>query len=195
MMRRIIESPLTRLLAIGFLFVILTQSGSGVVIIASVTSGLSFISAQNDATWEVLSHDYINSDAFPRDVAFLNASHGWVLSQNESFTSHGIILHTKDGGDSWQLQLYNASQLYRRIFIVDNETLWVTGRSGLCYTEDGGQTWNTTIIGGAFELFYGVHFINRTHGWTASNDNMYRTADGGQSWQIVESWTFDDDWA
>ncbi len=194
MRRRLFGRSTTCLVASVSLLFILTQSGSGVVIIASVTSGLSFISAQNEATWEVLSHNYINSDAFPRDVAFLNASHGWVLSQNESFTSHGIILHTKDGGDSWQLQQYGASQLYRRIFIVDNETLWVTGSGGLSYTEDGGQTWNTTIIG-SHEFFYGVHFINRTHGWTASNDNMYRTAEGGQSWQIVESWTFDDDWA
>ncbi|TFH03427.1 MAG: hypothetical protein E4H14_16690 [Candidatus Thorarchaeota archaeon] len=64
------------------------------------------------------------------------------------------------------------------------------------HTTDSGDTWNQTTIGASDEpfSFYGVYFINRTHGWTSSNSHLYKTVDAGNTWEMIETWTFDD-WA
>lgn len=182
-MRRIIHSQLQMMFPIILLVLLLTYSGP--------TLALSF-PAQNDSVWEILDHDYTASNAIPWDVDFVNATHGWVLSQNESAWVGGIILRTGDSGDSWHLQYYNESQQFRHIFTIDEDTLWVSGRSGLFYSENCGQNWSFQSIGSADEFFYGVFFLNITHGWTASIGNMYTTDDGGQTWDLVDSWNFDD---
>ncbi|MHA2114761.1 MAG: WD40/YVTN/BNR-like repeat-containing protein, partial [Candidatus Thorarchaeota archaeon] len=156
--------------------------------------GRTTAQTQNGSIWEILDHEFVHTDAFPRDVEFFNATHGWVASQNESSLGDGIILHTYDAGDSWQLQLANESQLYRSIEILDENTLWITCRGGLVYSQDTGSTWNMTYLGGPNDPFYGIHFINQTHGWVGSNPYLYKTTDAGQSWQQVASWTFSD-WA
>ncbi|MHA1615052.1 MAG: YCF48-related protein [Candidatus Thorarchaeota archaeon] len=192
MMRRIIKKSITRLLAIGFLLVILTQSISGVVILANAIDGSPFIPSQNETTWEILEHEYHRPQVIPWDIAFVNVTHGWVLSQNETSITNGIILHTENGGESWYLQYYNASQRFNQIAIIDHETLWVAGVGGLFYTDNCGQNWTMKPIGSSNSFFYGVHFLNRTHGWTGSSVNMYKTIDGGFTWQPVSSWITSD---
>ncbi len=186
------ERSTTRLLAWVALFIILTPTASGVVFLSTTITGVSFLPAQSEAIWEILEHDYVVNGASPRDIKFINATHGWVISQNGSSLGDGIILHTQNGGDSWQLQLANKSQYYHEIMILDERTLWVTGRNGLCHTEDGGLSWNMTYLGDSNDFFYGIYFINRTHGWTASNSYLYKTCDAGLSWDHVDNWTFSD---
>ncbi|MGY5865082.1 MAG: hypothetical protein RTV41_10805 [Candidatus Thorarchaeota archaeon] len=150
--------------------------------------------AQNDTIWQIQDHEYTYPDAFPRDISFRNVTHGWATSQNSSGLRDGIILHTVDAGESWQLQLANESQLYRSIEIHDEDTLWVTSIGGLVFSQNGGLTWNMTHLGESDDPFYGIHFINQTHGWTGSNPYLYKTSDAGLSWQRVDSWTYSD-WA
>jgi photosystem II stability/assembly factor-like uncharacterized protein len=127
-----------------------------------------------------------------RDVFFLNATHGWVVGQNETGLGGGIILRTTDGGDSWQLQFYNRSQKFRTIDIVDHHTIWVTCRGGLVQSNDSGQSWSfVSVIDGQAGLGC-VRFFNRTHGWTSTMGDVYKTEDGGLTWHNVTSWQFND---
>lgn len=164
----------------------------GIVLVILITySGPAmalFFPAQNETNWEILEHEYLRPQVIPWDIAFVNATHGWVLSQNETSITNGIILHTENGGDYWYLQYYNASQRFNQIAIIDYETLWVSGVGGLFYTDNCGQNWTMKTIGSSDSFFYGVHFLNRTHGWTGSTDNMYKTIDGGLIWQPALSW-------
>lgn len=193
-MKDLFGGSTTSLLAwVVFLF-ILTPSVTGVVVLGTAIGGSSFIPAQSEATWEILNHDFLSSGAYTHDVEFVNATHGWVLTQNGSSIRQGMILHTNDSGDSWYQQYYNASQRFRQVAVIDSEILWVSGIGGLYHTENGGLLWNKTGIGDDNDFFYGIHFFNRTHGWTSSHVNMYKTTDGGQSWESVESWVFDNDW-
>ncbi|MBY8997277.1 MAG: hypothetical protein KGD60_06060 [Candidatus Thorarchaeota archaeon] len=194
MMKNLCGRSTTRLLAYVTLLFILTPSISGAVFLGNEINGSPFIPAQNETIWEILNHDYLSDNIDPSDVEFVNATHGWVLSQSELGTRQGMILHTNDSGDSWHQQLYNTSQSFTQIAVIDSETLWVTAIGGLYYTETGGRIWNVTNIGDPNDFFYGIQFINRTHGWTSSHTSMYKTTDGGQNWESVESWTFDDDW-
>ena len=153
-------------------------------------SGISPL--QSSTTWEILSHSFIQKEATLRDVAFLNATHGWVVGQKEVGLGGGIILYTNDSGDSWQLQFHNYSQHFDAIHIIDHQTLWVTCRCGFVYSVDGGQSWSSiSIIDGMASLGF-VKFINATHGWTSTMRDVYRTEDGGLTWHNVTSWQFYD---
>ena len=187
MMKKLFGMSTPKLLAWVALLFILTPTASGVVLGTTLT-GSSFIPAQSEAIWEVLDHDYVVGGVIPWDIAFVNETHGWVLSQNQTSFAHGIILNTVNGGDSWQLQYSNASQSFARITIIDTDTLWVTGTDGLFYTEDCGQTWNMIMVEGSSTAFYDIFFLNETYGWTGDSEDMYKTTDGGQTWQSVQSW-------
>ncbi len=142
-------------------------------------------------TWELLHSDY--PEAVYTDVVFLNSTHGWVLGQeNESPSSNLLILHTSDGGESWQLQFSHPLGWASIMDVVDEQTVWLNGFDHLYYTVDGGKKWNEIDVVSAGRAFSTVKFINRTDGWTASHGVLYRTTDGGQSWHSVPGWTFDD---
>ena len=160
------------------------------------------VSAQNDPVpmqqqepiWEKLDHPYQSQDGFMRDVAFMNASHGWVVGHNDTSWIGGIILYTNSSGNTWQLQYYDALQRFTDICIIDEHTLWVAGRDRLFYTTDSGLNWHESqvlVVPGPVS-FRTVEFINSTHGWTSSADKLYKTVNGGQDWQDVTSWTFED---
>lgn len=193
-MKRYFHRSPIRLLALVVLLFILTPTVSGAALLGNGINGSFFIPAQSETIWEILDHDYLSDGIRQRDVEFVDATHGWVLSQNKSGSRHGMVLHTNDSGDSWHQQLFNESQRFEQIAVIDSETLWVTCIGGLYHTENSGLIWNKTSVGDSDEFFYGIHFFNRTHGWTASHMNMYKTIDGGQNWEPVDSWTFDDDW-
>jgi photosystem II stability/assembly factor-like uncharacterized protein len=143
-------------------------------------------------TWISLESDY--PEAKFKDVEFVNSSHGWVVGilYPDTF-SGGVILYTENGGDTWETQLADDSQLFLQIDIVNERTAWVTGLGCLYFTNDSGASWHTSLVGSSrLSGMSTVEFLNATHGWTATSQVLYRTTDGGQSWQNVTGWTFDD---
>ncbi len=143
-------------------------------------------------TWISLESDY--TEATFRDVEFINSSHGWVVGiLYPNTTSGGIILHTKDAGDTWETQLADDDQLFRQIEVVNEHTAWVTGRGRLYFTNDSGESWHISLAGNSrLSTMSTVEFLNETHGWTATTQIMYKTTDGGQTWQYVTGWMFED---
>ena len=161
-----------------------------------------YVSAQNDPVpmqqqepiWEKLDHPYQSRDGIMWDVAFVNASLGWVVGHNDTSWIGGVILYTNNSGNTWQLQYYDALQRFTGICIIDEHTLWVAGRDRLFYTIDSGLNWHESqvmAVPGPVS-FWTVEFINSTHGWTSSTDKLYKTVNGGQDWQDVTSWNFED---
>ena len=152
----------------------------------------AFEPMQETASWQILNHSFSHKDAIFGDVCFMNSTHGWVVGQNKSGLGGGIILNTRDCGDSWQLQLYEDSHTFRSIDIIGNQTIWVTGTGGLVYSANGGMTWNESKVIDIQAGLGAVKFINETHGWTSTMNDVYKTVDGGQTWQNITSWTFSD---
>jgi len=149
--------------------------------------------AQTQATtWISLDSDY--PEAKFKDVEFVNSSHGWVVGilYPDTF-SGGVILHTENGGDTWETQLADDSQLFLQIDIVNEQTAWVTGLGCLYFTNDSGMSWHVSLVGNSrLSGMSTVEFLNATHGWTATSQILYKTTDGGQTWQNVTGWTFSD---
>jgi photosystem II stability/assembly factor-like uncharacterized protein len=153
----------------------------------------AFASKQvSETTWKLLESDFPDGRFW--DVSFTNSTHGWIVgSENSSFSSDLIVLHTDDSGDSWQLLYSNHFGFGASVDVLVEQTVWVTGSDGnLFHTLDGGNTWNESFVIGAIGGMSTVNFLNKTHGWTGNNESLYRTSDGGQSWEAVPGWNFED---
>jgi len=173
------------------LLVILLGCGYTSLFIASVDATTTG-SVQQTTTWISLESDY--PEAKFKDVEFINSSHGWVVGilYPDTF-SGGIILHTDDGGDTWETQIADDTQLFLQIDIMNERTAWVTGLGCLYFTNDSGESWQTSLVGNSrMSGMSTVEFLNATHGWTATSQVLYKTTDGGQTWQNISGWTFND---
>ncbi|TFH05870.1 MAG: hypothetical protein E4H14_11895 [Candidatus Thorarchaeota archaeon] len=166
----------------------LTHAG---VFIDSVASATMEPAQSQTTTWISLESDY--PEAKFKDVEFINSSHGWVVGLPYSNTTRGgIILHTENGGDTWETQLADDLQIFRQIEVVNEQTVWVTGLGRLYFTNDSGESWDTSVAYGSLSTMSMVKFVNETHGWTATMRMLFKTTDGGQTWQNVAGWTFED---
>jgi photosystem II stability/assembly factor-like uncharacterized protein len=197
MIKKTMMKPLGRIIGYDTLGIVLFILIVGFSIISLPTTiamveKQAYEPMQETASWQILSHPFSNENSIFWDVHFINSTHGWVVGQNKTGLGSGIILNTKDCGDSWQLQLYEDSHMFRSIDIIDSQTIWVTDTGGLVYSTDGGQTWNESTVISENAGLGAVTFINKTHGWTSTMNDVYKTVDGGQTWQNVTSWTFSD---
>jgi len=113
--------------------------------------------------------------------------HGWVVCIDTI-----LIIHTTDGGTTWQPQ-QNLPDTVRRFFdvtCVDQYLAWTCGILGeILHTDNGGLDWYQQVIG--FSK-YGtrIEFIDEYHGWAAGGDGaLAMTTDGGGFWeQIFTNW-------
>lgn len=91
----------------------------------------------------------LEEDAQLHDVQFVSDQRGWAVGD------HGVIWHTSDGGEQWNLQNSGVScSLYSVCFLSDRVG-WAAGGGTmpftrlsygvLLHTTDGGKTWQTLL--------------------------------------------------
>jgi photosystem II stability/assembly factor-like uncharacterized protein len=146
------------------------------------------------AVWEELENPWRDTSDALYDIAFLNSSHGWATGKGDVGTERGegcwgVVLQTKDGGDTWTLSYSNRSIRPNFIEIVGSDTVWIATSRGLLNTSDGGRTWYMDHA--ELGSYRTVAFKNSTHGWTSRRRELLYTVDGGHIWKPVESWSFD----
>lgn len=122
-------------------------------------------------------------------VSFADSVNGWVVSDS------GTVIHTVDGGLSWEIQHVFKSFFPGKIFFRDKETGWLAGVDStandtalILKTMDGGDSWDTSHIQLEAELF-DIFFINDTMGWSVgfTGDTLglrLHTVDGGENWNV-----------
>ena len=111
-------------------------------------------------------------------VHMLSPTEAWIVGKDAT------ILHTTDGGDSWDI-VSSTSEL-RAVHFYDDQLGWAVGLSGsVLHTNDGGTTWKSQNSGDVFELF-GVGFVDENKGYiVGSNAALVETLDGGKTWHGV----------
>jgi photosystem II stability/assembly factor-like uncharacterized protein len=124
-------------------------------------------------------------------VSFVNNSEGWVVGGKPYPwypATEGNILHTADGGQTWEVQQeYNSCLM--AVHFVSRLRGWAVGESGkILTTINGGDTWTAQTAGTNY-ILYGVDFVDDSYGWIAGADDPYygdgrvwRTTDGGAHW-------------
>jgi photosystem II stability/assembly factor-like uncharacterized protein len=151
----------------------------------------------------------------------------WVLRQNDkkqNFTTEhlvdvqmignqawatgfdGVILHSIDGGVTWEKQTSGTSMDLQSVDFLNPDLGWAVGWSGtILRTTDGGKNWKTihggasvtaigsTPAGGAAEDFASyslstVYFKDEKNGWACGfAGELIGSSDGGLTWVNLKS--------
>jgi photosystem II stability/assembly factor-like uncharacterized protein len=126
------------------------------------------------------------------DACFVDSLTGWVVGglvgPFGSGELNGKILHTSDGGASWQTQTFLSSDCLYGVCFVDSLKGWVVGSGGLVLsTTDGGAHWFTqrNSLKGMGASLYSASFADDTRGWAIGGSSILRTVDGGVSWSSL----------
>jgi photosystem II stability/assembly factor-like uncharacterized protein len=140
--------------------------------------------ADGGVTWEQVPAlgdlEGLSGDEKPhlRSVHFVDADHGWIAGSwrdMPNFEQHdrAVILHTGDGGRTWQRQIVGVESLLTAIRFADRERGWAVGfnrndgSSAILATIDGGRSWATqrTVHG---EELLDIE-VRDGHVWTAGD--------------------------
>jgi photosystem II stability/assembly factor-like uncharacterized protein len=78
------------------------------------------------------------------DIFFVDANNGWAVGEN------GIVLHTTNGGNSWDIQTSGTEEKLLSVSFADSAVGWTAGGglgvSVILHTADGGSTWEAQTI-------------------------------------------------
>lgn len=119
---------------------------------------------------------------------------GWIVG------AAGTILHTEDGGRSWQEQDSNTRAALFHVAFSDARHGWVVGQDGtILRTSDGGRNWQEVSPDDLPDdlpkdaTFMSVKFTDSQHGWVVGYKGLILyTSDGGARWRRQDSRTKED---
>jgi photosystem II stability/assembly factor-like uncharacterized protein len=114
------------------------------------------------------------------DVFFWDAQTGWAVGEK------GTILHTDDGGETWQWQDSPVDGSLEHVVFVDAQMGWIAyprwnDASVLLQTQDGGRTWVERSL--PFQNDYDMIWADANNGWLVSSRQVFHSSDGGETWQ------------
>jgi photosystem II stability/assembly factor-like uncharacterized protein len=132
--------------------------------------------------------DYLAGNVF--SVHFVDANTGWAVG------SGGTIVHTTNGGGSWEAQTSGTTATLWSVHFVDANTGWAVGAGGtILHTTNGGANW-AAQTSGTTDWLYSVHFVDANTGWAVGNGGtIRRTTNGGANWVAQTSGTTDWLWS
>lgn len=130
------------------------------------------------AVWEPANYP---KDINLLDVKFVSAEEGWAVGEKNT------ILHTKDGAETWEVQLggdpESSDRELREVFFLDGKHGWTRGGAEkLMRTSNGGASWEE--VGKLSQHERALNFVSPQTGFTAYRV-IQRTDDGGKTWKPV----------
>jgi len=158
---------------LGLLLVV----GLGFGLSGCVTTGLPMAAT---SPWQAVS---LATKANPLDVAFTDASHGFLVGSNR------LILETNDAGASWAERALDLPEEENfRLISIDfrGEEGWIAGQPGLLlHSTDGGQNWSRLFLDTKLPGEpYLITALGPNQAELATNVGaIYETRDGGTNWQ------------
>ncbi len=117
-------------------------------------------------------------------VQFTDKNNGWAVG------ALGTIIHTENGGITWERQRSGTTQILWDIHCIDRNNCWAVGSRGtILHTTNGGEKWLGLFRGwkkqesNTWAHLYGVYFIDKDNGWVVGNGGIFNTSNGGKTWQ------------
>jgi photosystem II stability/assembly factor-like uncharacterized protein len=138
------------------------------------------------AIWEPVN---VKEDLELMSVHFATADEGWVGGGRSSMQG-GVILHTKDGGDHWEVQLgdpQSSDRAYGNLRFAGPKIGFAVQSTGvgdhqLLRTTDG-QSWAPSGTVGQHRNDY--RFISADVGFYTHGADLQRTQNAGRKWERV----------
>jgi len=120
------------------------------------------------------------------DVDFPDDQNGWVVGDD------GVILNSKNGGESWQRQICPIGGFLFAVDFTDNKNGWICSRDSILRTTNGGESWEIKYSGDlGHRYFRDIQFLNKNIGFVVGEISvLLKTEDGGETWQqaSLNSW-------
>lgn len=121
-------------------------------------------------------------------VSFCDRNNGWAVGVM------GTVLHTSDGGSSWQIQNSKTTSILQDITCLSPTTAIGTGGDRiLIRTTNGGTSWDTLSLGsGTEDGFTSMKFIDKQNGfvmeaYSYTENILFKTTDAGATWKPFPS--------
>jgi photosystem II stability/assembly factor-like uncharacterized protein len=118
-------------------------------------------------------------------IAFVDRQNGWLVGGHDYrdlWWNQAVIMHTTDGGETWQEQLGGESNIgsLDQVQFIDANVGWAADYGHhFLRTTDGGATWDVVQSAPPGPFF----FLDANTGWMArGGDGVYHTIDGGVTW-------------
>ena len=125
-------------------------------------------------------------------IHFPRPDKGWAVG------GLGTILHTRDGGATWDPQQANTDYALEKVFFLDeqrgfavggrprSQRVAIDGTAGcILATSDGGENWRTVLRDGAAHLF-DLSFVSDRVGYAVGGYGVVlKTSDSGGTWQLL----------
>ena len=115
-------------------------------------------------------------------LSFIDDKHGWAAGHG------GIIIHTKDGGENWEVQRESSPRnlpLFDIQFVSKNIGYASGAYDTLLKSVDGGKSWSS-IPTGTDAIYNGLFFHDAENGFLLGEfGSLLKTSDGGESWKQV----------
>jgi len=128
-------------------------------------SGIMLKTIDGGTNWEILNWSGSgNVRVMIKDVDFVSANEGWIVGENTTVDSYGFIMHTIDGGKSWEKQYYAPEQI-NAIAMYNNTRGFAVG----CSTASGNGkfmilsyngTWNKEPMYQRTGILYDVFLVD-----------------------------------
>jgi len=120
-----------------------------------------------------------------RDIYFVDENNGWIIGDK------GTIIHTSDGGKSWETQESGTKSDLNKIQLIGEKKAWIVGDRGTwLYTIDG-RNWRKREIDKdreSWDNLTGLQFLDKYNGWVVGQGGLvYHTVNGGKTWGIRDN--------
>jgi len=153
-------------------------------------SNLLLSTTNGGATWHARDAE-VGTDREYYDIHFVDRQTGWLVGKHkfrDVYWNQAMIMHTADGGDTWQAQLSGENFIgpLEKVQFIDANIGWAADYGGhFLRTTNGGTNWtvvDTTFAGPFF-------FLDANSGWMSSGNDVYHTTDGGVNWSVQDTLT------
>ena len=114
-------------------------------------------------------------------VVFVDSLTGWAVGDS------GIIIHTSDAGNTWNVQNYNVAFNILSISFPNKNLGWALAwnfappyGTVILRTFDGGNSWKNESYNGQDPYLRYIYFVDSLNGWTGGTfSGILYTTDGG----------------
>lgn len=124
----------------------------------------------------------------------VKGKYAWVVGTKDS-TNYGMILFTRDGGDTWLRQGEGSPALLGidlfNVWAADTNTVWAVGSdNSILKTTDGGHTWvriPAPLTGSATKL-QSISLVGTNNIWVSGGPGrVYYSKDAGNTWTVFDT--------
>ncbi|MCB0821617.1 MAG: hypothetical protein KDC09_02920 [Bacteroidales bacterium] len=153
-----------------------------ILIILPVFLALAHFPSIGQGSWEKLD---VPASVFLKSVCFVDSLYGWAAGEA------GTIIHTKDGGDTWEIQDPGTDNEIYNIFFINHDYGWAASYqfaslpygTELLKTTNSGEDWTVYPFGEDNIFITSIFYFDTLTGWMGGRPHaIVKTTDGGLSW-------------